>query len=142
MPDQVYTEAAADLSATVTGVALVANQADAAITANANRDRLIISANVADVWLGYGQAAVVGKGHCVRSGGPPFEESAWKGSVSLISTGAAVVGWTETSYEAPGTDVMSGEPAFTPRGPSDTPIASPTGDLSGEADVAPLPTNE
>lgn len=98
MAEQVLTEQAAAIAANVGGTTLTVNTDDAAISANASRERLIISAGTADVWLGYGQAAVVGKGHCVRQGGPPFEERAWKGAVHMISTGAAVVGWTETEY--------------------------------------------
>lgn len=134
MPEQVEIVQAADVAANIGGVTLVAATNEQAVAANASRERLVISANTADVWLGYGVAAVVGQGHCVRSGGAPFEERAWKGSVDLISSGAAQVGWTETVF-AVGDDQGEEQPGastFVPSGPSDTAIAPPSGSTSGE----------
>lgn len=134
MAEQVEIVQAADIAANVGGVTLTASTDEQAVAANISRERLIISADTADVWLGYGTAAVVGQGHCVRQGGPPFEERAWKGEVHLISTGAAVVGWTETVYEAGDEqgERPTGADTFVPSGPSDTPIPAPGGDDTGE----------
>lgn len=128
MAEQVLTEQAPDAAAVVDGTVLAPNVDSTLLAANATRDRLIVSANVADVWLGYGKAAVVGKGHCVRTGDSPFVEFAWRGSVHAISTGAAVVGYTETSYGV-GDDQgerPTGADAFVPQGPPGeaTPTAS------------------
>lgn len=129
MPEQVLTELARDGGATKGGTVLTAGVDHVLAPENHSRDRLIVSVGVADAWLSYGtDAAVVGSGHCVRSGAVPFEESQWPGEVHIISAGAAVVGVTETSFEL-GDDEgerPTGADTFTPHGPSDTPIAAPT----------------
>lgn len=121
MPDEVIIEQASDGAATNGGATLAANTSQPLAAANRSRERLIVSATVADVWLSYGTAAaVVGHGICVRSGGPPFEERAWKGDVQVVSGGAAVVGVTETSYAA-GDDQgerPAGADAFVPQSPT------------------------
>lgn len=121
MSEEVIDEQAADEAATSGGVTLTANAANTLIGANDSRERLIVSVNVADVWLGYGVPAVVGVGYVVRAGGSPFEERSWKGSVSAVSAGPAVVGWTETAYNV-GDDEGEETPGaleFVPHGPSD-----------------------
>lgn len=118
MAEQVIIVPAADV-ATIDGTAtLVAATDHKLVDANPNRESIIISADIADVWLAYGSAAaVVRKGNVVRFGGDPFVESNWKGEIHVISTGAAVVGFAEREL---GTHTLLGDDTgYTPSGPSD-----------------------
>jgi hypothetical protein len=129
MPDQVITEEAASRAANVATVTLVASTSTALLAANASRECLIVSANVADVWLFYGAGpAVVGHGHCVRTGGAPWVDKTWKGAVFVISTGLAVVGSTECllSVGEDQGEEPTGSGAFVPQAPAGetTPTAS------------------
>jgi hypothetical protein len=129
VPEQVITEEAPTVNANVAGTRLAPATDHTLIAPNASRESLIVSANVADVWLAYGTgAAAVGMGHCVRAAAPPFVEKSWKGAVHAISTGAAVVGYTELEL-AVGDDQgeePTGAQAFVPGGASDAPIPAPT----------------
>lgn len=129
MSEEVIVHEAADEGATVGTVTLVAATDHTLVSANVSRDGLYVSAGVADVWLSYGTSpAVVGSGHCVRSGGAPFIDRSWKGEVHVISTGAATIGWTETDFAfgyAQG-ELPTGADTFAASGPADSVVRVPT----------------
>lgn len=129
MAEQVIIEQAADGAATMGGRTLVAATDVKLADVNASRDRLIVSADTADAFLSYGAvAAIAAKGVRVKAGGAPWVEEHWKGEVHIISSGAAVICVTETSFQA-GDDQgerPTGADAFVPSGPGDAAIPPPT----------------
>ena len=143
MTGQVITEPAAATGAVPSDLTLVEATSTQIVGANASREKLVIACGVADIWLGYGVAAVQGKGVVVRSAGDAFEVTGWKGSVYAISAGAATVGWMETSYNV-GEDEgqePTGTAAFVPSGPSDGHPATdtPAGPIFG---LGGMPTGQ
>lgn len=116
MAGQDITTGAAAGQANAGGETLTANQSTQIAAANPGRDQIVISASTADVWLGYGAAAVAEQGIHIPAG-ESYTETGWKGEIFAISTGAAVVSFMETSYS---TVTAAGDDAtFTPSGPSD-----------------------
>lgn len=129
MADEVIVEAAPVEAGAIFGVTLAAATDQQLLAPNASRASFIVSADTADAFLSYGAtAAQVNKGVRLKAGGPPFVESNWKGAVHVISAGAAVISGYEEDLsvgDAQG-EQPTGAQAFTPHGPSDTPIPAPT----------------
>lgn len=96
---------------------------------NASRAGIIISVDVADVWVSLGGgAAVVQHGFAIRADGLPCVIHGWPGKVHVISAGAAVVGFSEL-LAAVGEDEgeePTGYAAYVPSGPSDSYSADAT----------------
>ncbi len=136
MAEEVIIEQASAGGATEATATLVANTDHTLAIANDSREKLTISADVADVWVSEGVApAALETGTVVRAGGQPYEITDWKGEVHVISAGAAKIGVTETSYQV-GDDEGERQPGadtFVPSGPSDNyyqraqPTAPPPG---------------
>jgi hypothetical protein len=91
---------------------MYALQQDGQVTANItsviimqqNRDRMIASVvndSLLDIWLGLGPVAVANKGITLKAGGGSFvfgrmTDFPWCGQVSVVSTAAANVVFTES----------------------------------------------
>jgi hypothetical protein len=101
---------------------LVADTSTELRPAYATRLGIILSADVADVWVTLStSAAVVGQGVAVRADGDDVYISGWAGQINVISTGEAVISYTEFLAEVgeDGGEEPTGTAAFVPSGPSD-----------------------